>query len=44
MVLKDGKSFADFSLVDRIGGGAFGNDKTSPERWDKDYYSAMKYT
>jgi len=42
-VLKDGKSHANFSLVDRIGGGTIGSDKTSLERWHKAYYSTMRH-
>ena len=41
-ILNDGKSLADFSLVDRIGGGTIGCDQGSLERWHDAYYRTMR--
>jgi hypothetical protein len=41
-ILKEGKSLADFSLVDRIGGGTIGCDQESLGRWHDAYYRTMR--
>ena len=41
-ILKDGKSLADFSLLDRIGGTTIGCDHESLERWHDAYYRTMR--
>ena len=40
--LEDGKSLADFSLVDRIGGGTIGCDQDSLGRWHEAYYRTVR--
>jgi len=41
-MLVDGKSLADFSLVNRIGGGTIGCDKESLDRWHTVFYGTMR--
>ena len=41
-MLEAGKSLADFSGVDRIGGGTIGCDQHSLERWHNAYYGTMR--
>ena len=41
-VLHNGKSEADFSHVDRIGGGTIGCDRAGLESWHTAYYATMR--
>ena len=42
-ILKEGRILADFSLVDRIGGGTIGCDKESLERWHDAYREGSEH-
>ena len=42
LVLVGGKSQADFSHVNRVGGGTIGCDRQSLEAWHRDYYNTFR--
>ncbi|XP_023345177.1 uncharacterized protein LOC111714327 [Eurytemora carolleeae] len=42
LVIENGTSLADFSKVDRIGGGMFGGSLENVQKWSKMYYTTLK--
>ena len=44
LVLVEGRSRADFSRVNRVGGGTIGSDRQSLEAWHRAYYQTFRTT